>query len=231
MYCLLSWVFTFGCIYIVFEEALFVLSPAIPTFFLYANALEVLLTKVTLSLVISWWLVLPHAVNMLWMFIRPGLHSYESSFGLTIKVLILWLIIPWVIYFLALDFVSWTLQNLSSYYYRFLPSLSSTCSFITYLLMFSNCMALFPRLFLYFLQVGENIFIKLRLIVVYVTVVLVGWLLPPDITYLVAALTVTTVLLEGLYYIYLLLKEYNSLSNPSPPVPIKTSLHNLRREG
>lgn len=215
MYCLLSWVLTFGCIYIMFEEALFALSPAIPTFFLYANALEVLLTKVTLSLVISWWQVLPHAVNMLWMFIRPGLHTYESSFGLTIKVLILWLIIPWVIYFLALDFVSWTLQNLSSYYYRFLPSLNSTCSFIAYLLMLSNCMALFPKLFLYFLQGGgENIFIKLRLIVIYLTVVLIGWLLPPDITYLIAALTATTVLLEGLYYVYLLLKEYNSLVPP-----------------
>jgi len=79
-------------------------------------------------------------------------------------------------------------------------------------------MALFPRLFFYFLQGGgENIFIKLRLIVIYLTVVLIGWLLPPDITYLVAALTATTVLLEGLYYTYLLLKEYNSLANPSPP--------------
>lgn len=76
-------------------------------------------------------------------------------------------------------------------------------------------MALFPKLFLYFLQGGgENIFIKLRLIVIYLTVVLIGWLLPPDITYLIAALTATTVLLEGLYYVYLLLKEYNSLAPP-----------------
>lgn len=225
MYCLLSWVITFGCVYMIFEEALFALSPAIPTFFLYGNALEVLLTKVTLSLALSWWQVLPHMVATLWLFIRPGLREYESSWGPTVYTLVLSLIIPWILYYLTLDFVAWTLQNLSSYYYRFLPSLSSTSNFIAYLLMLSNFMALFPRLFLYFLHIGESIFKKLRLVVVYIITALAAWVLPPDVIYLALALFLTTVTLEGLYFIHLLLLQYNR-----PTFYIYTTLYKPKRK-
>ena len=215
---MLSWAITFGCIYTVFEEVLFVMSPSVPTFFLYGNALEVLLTKVSLSLVISWWQVLPHAVFLLWLFLRPGLHKFESGFGPTGPTLLFVIVTSWLIYGLCLDFVSFTLQNLSSYYYRFLPSLSSTSSFIANLLMLSNCLALFPRIFWYFLHIGERIFVKIRLIVIYLAIVLMGWLLPPDISYLIMATLISATALESLYYVHLLYRGYGRLTQAHPPV-------------
>ena len=209
-YCFLSLFFTFGCIYPLFEDIVMALTPAIPTYCVYSSMIEVIATKVALSAALAWWLVLPHMLTTLWLFLRPGLREYESDKGPKVSTLVITIVVPWIVYSITLDFVAWILQNLSSYYFRFLPTLSGSTSFITTMISISVIVTILPRVIIRMIGAWEKKFKKFRLVAAYVATGLAAWILPPDIIYLVVAATLTVTVLEGLYFFHLLRKFYLS---------------------
>ena len=206
LYSSLAWLLSSLCVYSLFEEALFALSPAIPTFFLYSNAFDVLFSKVSLSLTLGWWLALPHISWTLYLFFRPGLFRSEAlNFPL-----FFWIFSPWFFYFSALLFVSWNLHNFSSYFYRYLPTLSSAGSFISSLLLLCNLLSLFIFLFRFSLHKSPSWYPRYRLLLIYFFSAFFASILPPDLSYLLAVFFLSFFLLEILFFLFFLGQAYDN---------------------
>lgn len=85
-----------------FDDIIFAMTPSIPTLITYQNALEVLTTKLEVSIILGAWFVVPHVVNMIWLFIRPGLYEREAQYGLRMRDVVG----PWVIYYSIIEIIS-----------------------------------------------------------------------------------------------------------------------------